>query len=95
MNDGNTNSNTIYTIKRIISNKLLIISFRSKKFFAKTVKIFDKMPKVRYNADMLLIETEKEKEGYIKSVKSLLKDCENMYAIISPPMSINAMFIFI
>ena len=25
-----------------------------------------------------LIETEKEKEGYIKSVKSLLKDCENM-----------------
>ncbi len=25
-----------------------------------------------------LIETEKEKEGYIKSVKSLLKDCENI-----------------
>lgn len=25
-----------------------------------------------------LIETEKEKEGYIKSVKSLLKDCENL-----------------
>ncbi len=25
-----------------------------------------------------LIETEKEKEGYIKSVKSLLRDCENM-----------------
>ena len=25
-----------------------------------------------------LIETEKEKEGYIKSVKSLLKDCENV-----------------
>ena len=25
-----------------------------------------------------LVETEKEKEGYIKSVKSLLKDCENI-----------------
>ena len=25
-----------------------------------------------------MIETEKEKEGYIKSVKSLLKDCENI-----------------
>ena len=25
-----------------------------------------------------LIETEKEKEGYIKSVKSLLKDCETI-----------------
>ena len=25
-----------------------------------------------------LVETEKEKEGYIKSVKSLLKDCENV-----------------
>ena len=25
-----------------------------------------------------LVETEKEKEGYVKSVKSLLKDCENV-----------------
>ena len=25
-----------------------------------------------------LIETEKEKEGYIKSVKALLKDCETI-----------------
>ena len=37
-----------------------------------------------------LVETEKEKEGYIKSVKSLLKDCENvkelgkgMYGVLS------------
>ena len=40
----------------------------------------------RYQSEMrikesklkFLIETEKEKEGYIKSVKSLLKDCENI-----------------
>ena len=34
--------------------------------------------RMKESRQKFLIETEKEKEGYVKSVKSLLKDCENI-----------------
>lgn len=42
--------------------------------------IYNDQSEIRIKESKLrfLVETEKEKEGYIKSVKSLLKDCENI-----------------
>ena len=48
------------------------------KAFEDNINILSSDMRVKQSKLKFLIETEKEKEGYIKSVKSLLKDCENV-----------------
>ncbi len=48
------------------------------KSFESNINILSGDMRVKESKLKFLIETEKEKEGYIKSVKSLLKDCENV-----------------
>lgn len=48
------------------------------KAFESNINIISSDMRVKESKLRFLIETEKEKEGYIKSVKSLLKDCENI-----------------
>ncbi|MBQ2938257.1 MAG: chromosome segregation protein SMC [Clostridia bacterium] len=48
------------------------------KAFESNVNILSSDMRVKESKLKFLIETEKEKEGYIKSVKSLLQDCENI-----------------
>ena len=48
------------------------------KSFESNINILSSDMRVKESKLKFLIETEKEKEGYIKSVKSLLKDCENI-----------------
>lgn len=48
------------------------------KSFESNINIFANDMRVKESKLNFLIETEREKEGYIKSVKSLLKDCENI-----------------
>lgn len=51
---------------------------RKIKSFENTINIVSSDMRVKESKLRFLVETEKEKEGYIKSVKSLLKDCENI-----------------
>ena len=48
------------------------------KSFESNINILSSEMRIKESRLKFLIETEKEKEGYIKSVKSLLKDCENV-----------------
>ena len=48
------------------------------KSFESNINILSSQMRIKESRLKFLIETEKEKEGYIKSVKSLLKDCENI-----------------
>ena len=48
------------------------------KLFESNINILSSDMRIKESRLKFLIETEKEKEGYIKSVKSLLKDCENI-----------------
>lgn len=48
------------------------------KSFESNINILSSEMRIKESRFKFLIETEKEKEGYIKSVKSLLKDCENI-----------------
>ncbi len=48
------------------------------KSFESNINILSSDMRVKESRLKFLIETEKEKEGYIKSVKSLLQDCENI-----------------
>ena len=48
------------------------------KSFDSNINILSSDMRVKESRLKFLIETEKEKEGYIKSVKSLLQDCENI-----------------
>ena len=48
------------------------------KTFESNINILSSEMRIKESRLKFLIETEKEKEGYIKSVKSLLKDCENI-----------------
>ncbi len=48
------------------------------KEFENNINILSNDMRIKESRLKFLIETEKEKEGYIKSVKSLLKDCENV-----------------
>lgn len=48
------------------------------KSFESNINILSSEMRIKESRLKFLIETEKEKEGYIKSVKSLLKDCENI-----------------
>lgn len=48
------------------------------KNFERNINTYKSELSVKESRLKFLIETEKEKEGYIKSVKSLLKDCENI-----------------
>ncbi len=48
------------------------------KSFEDNVNSLSSEMRIKESRLKFLIETEKEKEGYIKSVKSLLKDCENI-----------------
>ena len=48
------------------------------KSFESNINILLSDMRIKESRLKFLIETEKEKEGYIKSVKSLLKDCENI-----------------
>ena len=48
------------------------------KSFENNINILSSEMRIKESKLKFLIETEKEKEGYIKSVKSLLKDCENI-----------------
>ena len=48
------------------------------KSFESNINIISSEMRIKESRLKFLIETEKEKEGYIKSVKSLLKDCENI-----------------
>ena len=48
------------------------------KSFERNINAYQSELRVKESRLKFLIETEKEKEGYIKSVKSLLKDCENI-----------------
>ena len=46
--------------------------------YDKDINVMSSEMRIKESKLKFLIETEKEKEGYIKSVKSLLKDCENI-----------------
>ena len=46
--------------------------------YQNTINQYQNEMRMKQSRLNFLIETEKEKEGYIKSVKSLLKDCENI-----------------
>lgn len=48
------------------------------KDYENNINIYSNEMRIKESKLKFLIETEKEKEGYIKSVKSLLKDCENI-----------------
>lgn len=48
------------------------------KSFESNINVLSSEMRIKESRLKFLIETEKEKEGYIKSVKSLLKDCENI-----------------
>lgn len=48
------------------------------KNYTTTINNISNEMRIKESKLRFLIETEKEKEGYIKSVKSLLKDCENV-----------------
>ena len=48
------------------------------KSFESNINILSSDMRIKESKLKFLIETEKEKEGYIKSVKSLLQDCENI-----------------
>ncbi len=48
------------------------------KSFEENINSLSSEMRIKESRLKFLIETEKEKEGYIKSVKSLLKDCENI-----------------
>ena len=48
------------------------------KAFENNINMLSSDMRVKESKLKFLIETEKEKEGYIKSVKNLLKDCENI-----------------
>ena len=48
------------------------------KSFENNINILSSEMRIKESKLKFLVETEKEKEGYIKSVKSLLKDCENI-----------------
>ena len=48
------------------------------KSFENNINILSSEMRIKESRKKFLIETEKEKEGYIKSVKDLLKDCENI-----------------
>ena len=48
------------------------------KSFESNINILSSEMRIKESRLKFLIETEKEKEGYIKSVKALLKDCENI-----------------
>ena len=48
------------------------------KNYESNINILSSEMRIKDSKLKFLIETEKEKEGYIKSVKSLLKDCENI-----------------
>lgn len=47
------------------------------KNYENTINAYQSEMRIKESRLKFLIETEKEKEGYIKSVKSLLNDCEN------------------
>ena len=51
---------------------------RKIKLFEGNINTLSSEMRIKESRLKFLIETEKEKEGYIKSVKSLLKDCENI-----------------
>ncbi len=72
-----TNRNKILKSIEGIDNKKQEINNKIKEFDIKIANNTNemRMKQSRYN---FLIETEKEKEGYIKSVKSLLMDCEKI-----------------
>ena len=48
------------------------------KLYESNINTYQSEKRIKESRLKFLIETEKEKEGYIKSVKSLLKDCENI-----------------
>lgn len=48
------------------------------KSFETSINTLESEIRIKESRLKFLIETEKEKEGYVKSVKSLLKDCENI-----------------
>lgn len=48
------------------------------KSFESNINILSSDMRIKESRLKFLVETEKEKEGYIKSVKSLLQDCENV-----------------
>lgn len=48
------------------------------KTYETTINTYQSDMRIKESKLKFLIETEKEKEGYVKSVKSLLKDCENI-----------------
>ena len=48
------------------------------KLYESNINAYQSEKRIKESRLRFLIETEKEKEGYIKSVKSLLKDCENI-----------------
>ena len=48
------------------------------KLYEGNINAYQSEKRIKESRLKFLIETEKEKEGYIKSVKTLLKDCENI-----------------
>lgn len=48
------------------------------KSYENNINILESEIRVKESRLKFLIETEKEKEGYVKSVKALLNDCENI-----------------
>ena len=48
------------------------------KNYENNINMLSSEMRIKESRQKFLIETEKEKEGYIKSVKDLLKDCENI-----------------
>ncbi len=84
-NDKQEKSSAFYEIehkKSILSKTLAEKSSKKEESMAKIKEFDDAINSLNYEARMkdsrlkFLIETEKEKEGYTRSVKSLLLDCE-------------------
>ncbi len=72
----NSRNKTLKNIEEI-SNEKNEVDKKIKTYEDKIRNIEDSI-RMKQSRRNFLVETEKEKEGYIKSVKSLLKDCENI-----------------
>lgn len=69
--------NKILAELEAVNNKKQKADIKIKEFESK-INMFSGEKRIKESKLKFLIETEKEKEGYIKSVKTLLKDCENI-----------------
>ena len=73
----NNKRNNVLKSLEDINNKKQNADQKIKEYNIKINQLENEM-RMKESRQKFLIETEKEKEGYVKSVKNLLKDCENI-----------------